>query len=798
MNPNSESTSNIFMLDDKNKDEGSGSLKDVLKQYDASIEQKPSNEENEDIVIPTDNKQIDVEENIANVDARDDKNKDDGSASLRNALKQYDALIDQRPSNENNEEIFIPTDNDQIDVEENIADARDDVNAGSETDANIESIADVKLADDLDDAVVNDKNDYSNSKDSTDANADIKSEVVAGDDKDPASTTMVDNARSDADSSDEKEPRKRSRVEESEKDNLENIQVEDESQQRPSTENNLKSPDKHENISEEESSGSLESEINICISDTKLQDLRQKKSLKVKIQKLFGFHQSMTQREFDSQIQILYKCCLKSVRDLHELHLRRITGMEILDDLISRAKPTFLSIAHVIHITWSIMSCLHHFQLRLRTVSGGLVAWTRRRTAERCMASYSKLIRIFRPEMHRIILNAIITFYREGKLWQIEFACTELIVQLLEVYKYAEEGIEDMLYTIETSTLVNVHEAKYIVQVLYEILKKIRWKRMSEYLMKKFLSMLESSILPKSTDNYNYSPLRKGLEICLINTIGNLYTRDLIKLLYLILKKMNAKQIDEETLLCFGNVAVYAAKKYRIKSLRATILKGPLPLIFNLFKAKNSLLMLLATRIWQNLIDRNNNAIIFLTPKIFFQDCNYALNIKKCLEEDKAFFKSVRHLVYQISLNNFFNAQNRMGIENSFQAVALTLVEIPCGYTASCFITVAMTLQEYAFSITKDDLVRSHHLHATILSLLTLICYIHNAVVFYDYVNTVMERRAEWAPHLNPPLKTHYEYAQHHILWNKPELFFEDWEASYGLWKCFRVKKKPIQLERPE
>lgn len=52
-----------------------------------------------------------------------------------------------------------------------------------------------------------------------------------------------------------------------------------------------------------------------------------------------------------------------------------------------------------------------------------------------------------------------------------------------------------------------------------------------------------------------------------------------------------------------------------------------------------------------------------------------------------------------------------------------------------------------------------------------------------------MERRAEWAPHLNPPLKPSYEYAQHHILWNKPELFFEDWEARYGLWKCFRVKK---------
>lgn len=53
-----------------------------------------------------------------------------------------------------------------------------------------------------------------------------------------------------------------------------------------------------------------------------------------------------------------------------------------------------------------------------------------------------------------------------------------------------------------------------------------------------------------------------------------------------------------------------------------------------------------------------------------------------------------------------------------------------------------------------------------------------------------MDRRAEWAPHLNPPLMQNYEYAVHHILWNKPNLFFQDWEAGYGLWKCFRERKK--------
>lgn len=58
--------------------------------------------------------------------------------------------------------------------------------------------------------------------------------------------------------------------------------------------------------------------------------------------------------------------------------------------------------------------------------------------------------------------------------------------------------------------------------------------------------------------------------------------------------------------------------------------------------------------------------------------------------------------------------------------------------------------------------------------------------VFYEYINTIIDRRAEFAPHLNPPLKRIYEYNQHHVHWDKPELFFEDWEARYGLWKCFK------------
>lgn len=64
-----------------------------------------------------------------------------------------------------------------------------------------------------------------------------------------------------------------------------------------------------------------------------------------------------------------------------------------------------------------------------------------------------------------------------------------------------------------------------------------------------------------------------------------------------------------------------------------------------------------------------------------------------------------------------------------FEMCAVMLVEIPCGYTASTFTSIAMTIQEYALRITTENLVKSHYLHAVALSILSLICYIHQAEV---------------------------------------------------------------------
>nr|XP_033321332.1 uncharacterized protein LOC117217664 isoform X4 [Megalopta genalis] len=119
----------------------------------------------------------------------------------------------------------------------------------------------------------------------------------------------------------------------------------------------------------------------------------------------------------------------------------------------------------------------------------------------------------------------------------------------------------------------------------------------------------------------------------------------------------------------------------------------------------------------------------------------------------------------------------------------ISLLEIPCGFTAAAIVCLIMNLQDMTLRKGKHQAEVSYHLHAIIIAIMSLLCWVHKAKVFYEYVNKIMLERAQWAPHLNPPIQSQYNFAAHHILWDKPDLFFVDWEARYGLWKCFRLRE---------
>lgn len=73
--------------------------------------------------------------------------------------------------------------------------------------------------------------------------------------------------------------------------------------------------------------------------------------------------------------------------------------------------------------------------------------------------------------------------------------------------------------------------------------------------------------------------------------------------------------MEEEILLEIGNIAAYSAGKYKMKTFLESITQKFLEMLSDLSKKQKPTGLLVAMRIWKNLIDRNKNEKLFKTPR---------------------------------------------------------------------------------------------------------------------------------------------------------------------------------------
>ncbi|GJQ72295.1 putative transcription initiation factor TFIID subunit [Trypoxylus dichotomus] len=306
--------------------------------------------------------------------------------------------------------------------------------------------------------------------------------------------------------------------------------------------------------------------------------------------------------------------------------------------------------------------------------------------------------------------------------------------------------------------------------------------------------MYRDSVLPSDASDYTH--LKKGLEVCIRRLLKNMHNDDLLKVIENMLTWTVHSEINDEALLDFGNVLEYAAMLHQSGLYRYSLTESIFSNILLLIASENLLNSLLGHRVLQHMMDRRGNRQQFDTPRIFFQHTHFNITLARFEIDDKVLMKSYRETIHANLLGSVQkHGKHRINLESTYTTLAMFVVEVPCGYTAASIVCLAMSIQEDAISNDNLDLECSNRIHAAVMSIMSLVCWTHNAEVFYEYLNTILQRRAEFSPHLNPPLQTTYQYARHHILWNKPELFFEDWEVRYGLWKCFRSRKTTPEID---
>ncbi|XP_045477253.1 uncharacterized protein LOC123682584 [Harmonia axyridis] len=480
------------------------------------------------------------------------------------------------------------------------------------------------------------------------------------------------------------------------------------------------------------------------------------------------------------------KECLTHNSDTYKIHIARMKGLKIINKILKKANKEHITFQNIVQIVWCTLSCVHHFQIRL-CQSKNLLSFGKWRQSQEALETFDRLVQTYQ-QMDYLILKSIVKFFKEAKLWGNEFMSHDLLTRFLAFTSDRSAVIYELLSVCEEYTNANnITEARELLRIVDKMFEDYEWRSINETLLEKLFKMFFSSIGPGAEDEDNILIIQKGLEVCLRHVLESLHNHDLMIAIRLLLIWVQKEDVNESILLEIGSMLEYAAMNYHTKLYKESIPNDVIDSLLKLISSKNMLQSLLGNRVMHYLIDRCNNRLKVDTPRIFYENSKYNIVVNTYHEQDKQFFQKHREAFHASLLTSIMtHGMRQINLESSYTLIALLMLEIPCAYTAAAGVCLAMAIQEATFDNDNFNMNQSHRLHATVMAIMSLVCYIFNAKVFYEYINTIIDRRAEFAPHLNPPLKRIYEYNQHHVHWDKPELFFEDWEARYGLWKCFK------------
>nr|XP_033321328.1 uncharacterized protein LOC117217664 isoform X1 [Megalopta genalis] len=463
--------------------------------------------------------------------------------------------------------------------------------------------------------------------------------------------------------------------------------------------------------------------------------------------------------ELKNKIDSIYTACAtsinaNSIRDQDKLlnHVWSITKHSLQEHLLSY-NPDII-------ITFTLKFYLHYNKTLRHTHN--ICEWKRRRKRRFAKECYNNLLKIYIPEKSKEISQAVVNTIYEEKLWEFETDCFEVLCTLLESGVSGALMFHIIWDKIENPN-INPENTRRIIRILYELLDVYDWPDSYDTILviERILNLFYISVTDTKLNNHitPYATLKKGLEVCIINMVKHVCNDHLLIIVQHMCSWAVEPGMTDEIILEFGSTLEYTAYMHEVALYEKTLTPKVFPLLMDMIASKSKIISLLGNRVIQYLIDRKENKMNFDTPKIFFENNQFDLTIGECLKEDKLFCKLHREILHDSILKT------------------------------AAIVCLIMNLQDMTLRKGKHQAEVSYHLHAIIIAIMSLLCWVHKAKVFYEYVNKIMLERAQWAPHLNPPIQSQYNFAAHHILWDKPDLFFVDWEARYGLWKCFRLRE---------
>ncbi|XP_049885764.1 uncharacterized protein LOC126380420 [Pectinophora gossypiella] len=466
----------------------------------------------------------------------------------------------------------------------------------------------------------------------------------------------------------------------------------------------------------------------------------------------------------------------------------KLNAMKKLDFILKHTSRRNLQEADFTELLICALTLIYFFGMRLKLsrLTSRWWYWCGKRDFVRAEAAFQKTMDLLQPERSEITIKITLNFFSDVALWPFE----SFVEQILEVLLYFNRGnmtlYNIMLTDIHYVLFSDVKSARHRMRVLYELLKSKNWVIDKQKLLPFITRLLD--FFAKSENRVSvYMYLRKGFEVCLRRIFERAENKDRLTIITTMLNWFALVKMSDDDVLEFSSLIDRAAELYIVGSYSDSFSEGLFNHVLkNLVGSSNPFYSLIGSRLLQRFLDRQGNGNYLVTPTIFYEFSQINLEIGIYDSSDKTFMRHHRETFHRYIMKACRrHCHNSVNLKALFLVICCIVLEVPCGLTAAAAACIVMSIQDFALNGENITATCRYWMHAVVVSVMSLICWVHKSPVLYSYVNQIISRRAKEAPQLNPPLMHVYTIGHHHVTWNKPTLFFEDWELRYGLWKHF-------------
>lgn len=395
------------------------------------------------------------------------------------------------------------------------------------------------------------------------------------------------------------------------------------------------------------------------------------------------------------------------------------------------------------------------------------------------------------PERMEVIIITIMDFLRMEQLWKVECVCCKIFKSLLSGCVSPEIPFYNMLdYIEEMITEGKTDDPRHVIHVLFSIINEEYFSTMPANGVMRLMGLYHLSV---QLEQNKFYLIRTGFEMILVKLMRAVYSDEITKIFPMILHLTFETELTKFESKEFGSTLRHGVARLRENPISQNLQPEYLKFLLGEMTSSCDVNSFLAARFLAIIIDRHNNLELFSSPMIFHEYTKYDLKIDAEADEQvRAIFIEYRTL-FESSIIGMIklHGSKRDNLNAVYSLMCVIVSSVPSDFTVVFIVCILMNLQRFCIAGSQIlNQVLINHVHSLIASIMTLICWVTRATSLTKYVHTIVNIRYDAAPHFNPPLNYFYEYADHHVLHHKTELFFNSWELRYCLWKRFRLDEE--------